>query len=264
MARKGSNRTKKSTEGKSTDKKQDQRGSSSSRSRLTRTTPERKPWTPWGKWLKRLRERRERKQQERRERRQKRQEARRKRWARRRLITTRGLVFLGLLVLACTIGGLVILLLGRPYPWESISQVRHVLDLTDRIDSQRERWESLAIDHYQVEIEYTDQDETRCGPVTIEVQDGDIVKMPSPDDTHWFPAERCVQLFGNLIIDQSFVWLEQRVSEYQPATSFLDIVFDDSFGNPVRAEAGVYDQDDRTPECCWQVSWHDLRPLYEE
>jgi hypothetical protein len=260
MARKSSTRAKKSSEGKPTD----QKAASSSRNRLTRTTPEREPWTPWGKWLKRRRERRERKQQERQERRQKRQEARRKRWARRRLITTRGLVFLGLLVLACTIGGLVILLLGRPYPWESVSQVRHVLNLTDQIDSQRERWGSLGIDHYQVEIEFTDQDETWCGPVTIEVQDGDIVNMPSPDDAHWFPAERCTELFGNLIIDQSFTWLEKRVSEYQPATSFLDIAFDDSFGYPMRAEAGVYDQDDRTPECCWQVSWRDLRPLYKE
>lgn len=264
MARQRSKRSDSSTKAKSITSKKGKPSNATSRSKSKQTTPKHEPWTPWGRWFKRQRERRERKQQERQDRRQQRQTTRRKRWARRRLITTRGLVFLGLLVLACAIAGLVMMLLGRPYPWESISQVRRVLDLTDQIDEQRSRWESLAIDHYEVEIEYTDSDETWCGPAKIEIRNGNIVNLPSPDDTHWFPADRCTELFNNLVVDRSFAWLEQQVSNYQPATSYVDIAFDDTFGHPVRAEAGIYDPNDRTPGCCWRVTWASLRPLYEE
>jgi len=264
MARERTTQSKKSARKQSVGRKLGKPSTSFTTAKPKHTTPSRDPWTPWGKWLKRRREQRERKQREREAHRQQRQAARRKRWVRRRLVTTRGLVFLVLLVLACAIAGLVIALLGRPYPWESIAQVRRVLALSDEINTQRARWESLAVDHYEVEIEYTDQDETWCGPATIEVQGGMIVNPPSPDDTHWFPSHRCTELFDYLVIARSFTWLERRVSDYRPAASYLNITFDESFGNPATAEAGLYNPDLRTPECCWRVTWRNFRPLYEE
>ena len=264
MARKRTTKSGRLAKKQSTDKKAGRQSAQPTSSKAKQSVPAREPWTPWGKWLRDQRQQRERKQREIDQRRQQRQTARRRRWARRRLITTRGLVFLALLVLACVVAGVVIVILGRPYPWESIAQVRRVFDLTDQIGAQQARWESLAVEHYEVEIEYTDSTGAWCGPATIEVRNGIIVNLPSPDDTHWFPPDRCDELFDELVIGQSFAWLERQVSDYQPATSFLDITFDESFGSPTQAEAGLYDSDSQKPGCCWRVNWRHLRPLYDE
>ena len=265
MARQRSKKSKKADTKKSASQGRKKKGSKpSTKGNPRQTVPQREPWTPWGKWAKRRRERREKKRQDRAERKRLRQEARRKRWARRRLVTTRGLVFIGLGVLACAIAAGVILLLGHPYPWETVNQVRQVLQLNEELEAQRQRWNSLAIDWYEVEIEYTDNQETWCGPVFVEVRDGEIQDAPSPDDTHWFPAERCTELFDDLIIDPSYDWLKKRVSEYQPATRSLSMTFDETFGNPTLAEAGVYDAENTMPGCCWRVTWRNLRPLYDE
>lgn len=257
-------RSKKSNAKKNTDKGKRKSSKQSAKEQSRKAVPQREPWTPWGKWAKKRRERREKKRQERADRKRQRQEARRKRWARRRLITTRGLVFIGLGVLACVIAGGVILLLGHPYPWETITQVRQVLRLNEELEAQQQRWDSLAIDWYEVEIEYTDNQETWCGPISIEVRDGKIQNTPSPDDTHWFPAQRCTELFDDLMIDTAYDWLKARVSDYQPATSSLSITFDETFGNPTLAEAGVYDPEDTAPGCCWRVTWRNLHPLYDK
>lgn len=264
MARERSKPSKKSDTRKSASKEKSQSSKSLAKAKNRQTVPQREPWTPWGRWAKRRRERKEQKRQERAERKRQRQDARRKRWARRRLITTRGAVFIGLGVLACAIAGGVILLLGHPYPWETIAQVRQVLQLNEELESQRQRWESLAIDWYEVEIEYTDDQETWCGPVLVEVRDGEIQDVPSPDDTHWFPPERCAALFDDLMIDPAYDWLKARVTEFQPATRSLMMTFDETFGNPTLAEAGVYDAEDTPPGCCWRVTWQNLRPLYDE
>ncbi len=224
--------------------------------------PEREPWTPWGKWAKARRERRERKAREREARRAARRRARELRRMRRRRLTARGIVFLALLVLACGIGGLVLLLLGRPYPWEAVGDVTEVLRLSRLLSERRARWESLAVYHYVVEIEYTDTSGAWCGPSTIEVQAGQIMDLPSSRDTHWFPPETCAALFRDLIPDHAFEWLEQQLARYRPGETYLSIRFDPDFGYPVYAEAGVYGEP--APGCCWKVTWQALRPLYDE
>ena len=236
-------------------------------SRTTRSAPskpEREPWTPWGKWLKRRRQRRERKRLEREERRRKRRQARQKRWTRRRLITTRGVVFLGLLVLACGVAAIILLILGRPYPWETIGEVREVFTITQQIETKRQRWESLSINDYQVEIEYRDNQETWCGPALITIEDGEVIERPTPSDTHWFPPERCRNLLDELLPGASFDWLAQQARRFQPGITYLDIRFDETFGYPIHAEAGVYNEDNTEPGCCWMVTWRKFQPVYSE
>ncbi len=181
---------------------------------------------------------------------------------RRRTITARGLVFLGLGVLACGIGVAVLMLLGRPYPWESVKDVTVVLRLARHLPERQARWESLAVNHYIVEIEYVDDEGTWCGPAPVEVRNGLVVTSPSPAETHWFPAGTCDALLDDLIPENAFGWLGQQVDAYRPGRSFINVQFDPDFGHPVYAEAGVYGE--RSPGCCWTVIWREMRPMIDE
>ncbi len=244
-------------------KKQATKKQAATTSAPKKTTTEREPWTPWGKWAKARRERIERKKQEKEDRRRQRIQARQIRRARRRLVATRGSVFLGLIVFACVIGLVVTFLLGRPYPWESLRDTNQALLIAQKLSEREARWKNLAVYHYTVEIEYRDEgSETWCGPVTIEVKDGTVVDPPSPVDTHWFPLDTCNALLDSLIIGQSFGWLDDQLAEIKPAQSYLRANFDPDFGYPVRAEAGVYR--DPEPGCCWVVTWQNLRPIDDQ
>jgi hypothetical protein len=219
----------------------------------------REPWTPWGKWAKARRERVERRKREREQRRADRRRARQLRRLRRRRLTARGAVFLGLIVLACVVGGLVLFLLGRPYPWEAIGDTARVLELSNTLDERRERWQRLAVRHYTIEVSYT-TDEARCGPVIVEVRDGEIVEPPTPAEGHWFPAKTCDKMLDTLTIDDAFVWLDHELENVRPGSTNLSVDFDPDFGYPTHARADTY-EDDRLPGCCWEATWHDLRPL---
>jgi hypothetical protein len=217
---------------------------------------EREPWTPWGKWAKARRERIERKKKEKEDRRKQRIRARQIR----RLVASRGTVFLGLIVFACVIGLVVTLVLGRPYPWESLRDTNQALLVSQTLPEREARWESLAIYHYTIEIEYRDEgSEVWCGPATIEVKDGVVVDLPTPVDTHWFPMKTCNALLDRLVIEESFDWLDEQLAQIKPAQTYLRASFDPDFGFPAKAEAGVYR--DPEPGCCWVVTWQDLRPI---
>jgi len=225
-------------------------------------TPQRDPWTPWGKWLKARRERRERRQREREERRAAKRHARQQRWMRRRRLTARGFVFIGLIVFACGLGGIVIAALGRPYPWQVIADVEAILRLPRTLSERQSRWESLAVDHYSVSLEYMDDQGTWCGPGRIEVEGGEIVDTPSPGDTHWFPAGACNAMVQALVFENAYGWLEDQLPTYVPRVNTIHMTFDPEFGYPTYAERRVYGEE--MPGCCWRVTWEDMRSLYDE
>lgn len=225
--------------------------------------PEREPWTPWGKWLKARRERRRRRQEAREAHKEARRKARQRRWMRRRRLTARSLVFMMLMLLACGIGLAVQLIIGRPYPWEALQSVGEAVGVSHRLPERLARWESLAVEHYTVEIEYMDNADVWCGPAVLEVQRGRIVDAPSPGSTHWFPAQRCDDLMQQLIPDNAFDWLNAQLDSYTPGETMLSVEFDAEFGYPVSAQRAVY-TDEEPPGCCWQVTWRDLRPVYED
>lgn len=218
----------------------------------------REPWTPWGKWAKARQERIARRKREREERRTQRRNARNFRRMRRRRFTMRGVVFLGLLVFVCAVGGIVLLLLGQPYPWQSVQDTASVLSLSDKLNKNRARWESLAVNHYTIEASYTAED-VRCGPVTIEVQDGRIVNAPEGNEGHWYPAETCDDLLEHLAVDGAFGWLELAIDDYHPGSTRLTMQFDPEFGYPTLGQSTVYREP--FPGCCWKATWADLRPL---
>lgn len=237
-----------------------QKQTSAAPKKTSTKSQESEPWTPWGKWAKARRERIEHKKQEKEERRRQRIQARQIRRMRRRLVVTRGTVFLGLIIFACIIGLAVTLLLGRPYPWESLRDTNQALLISQTLSERKARWESLAVHHYTVDIEYKDEgSEIWCGPANIEVKDGLVINPPTPVDTHWFPLDTCNALLDSLIIEQSFDWLDNQLTQIKPAQSYLRASFDPDFGYPVRAEAGVYQ--DPEPGCCWVVTWQNLRPI---
>jgi hypothetical protein len=221
---------------------------------------EREPWTPWGKWAKRRRERIEQRRTEREQRRIARQKRRRLRQLRRRQVTARGVGFLLMILFACAIGVLVLVLLGRPYPWESFRDVNAVLATTDELAANRDRWQSLAVTHYTVEVEYVSS-ATRCGPVRIEVLDGQIQGDPSADATFWSPPAVCDDQLDRLVIDGAFTWLRSALIDFLPGSTRLQITFDDSFGYPTHAESDVYDPDDAIDGCCWRADWRDVQPI---
>jgi hypothetical protein len=229
-------------------------------SQAARTEEAAQPRTPWGRWARR----REQKRQEREERRALRQRVRQLRWQRRRRITLRGVIFIGLLVLACGIAALVLILLGRPYPWEAMGDVTQALRLSRVLSERQARWETLAVEHYEVEIEYTDNAQTWCGPALIEIRDGRAVSLPSPDETHWFPRETCDQIVRQLLFDRAFGWLQGRLDEFRPGRTTITMTFDPEFGYPTGASAGVYDPADELPGCCWEARWQRMRPLYDD
>ncbi len=224
--------------------------------------PEHEPWTPWGKWAAERRRRKEQRQREREKQRAERQRARMLRRMRRRRLTARGAVFIGLMVLACGIGGVVLVLLGRPYPWEALGDVTGVLRLTRSLPEHRARWESLAVHHYMVEVEYI-AGETWCGPAVVEVRNGHIVELPSPAETHWFPSQVCDSLLESLIFEDVFDWLQGHLDHFVPGGgSYIHITFDEDFGYPTYAEVGVYGAE--VPGCCWRATWRDMRPLVDK
>lgn len=227
--------------------------------RSKKSAAPREPWTPWGKWAKARKERIERRQREQEKRREQRRRARQLRRLRRRRLAARGGIFLGLLGLACGIGFLVLMVLGRPYPWEALRDVTKALQLSQTLAESRERWENLAIRHYTVEVEYTAH-QVRCGPVTLEVRGGEIVRSPRPDQTHWFPREVCDSLAGSLTIEGAFDWLDRQTQQFQPGRTYLHAEFDPGFGYLTYVEVGVYG-DERPPDCCWTVTWRNLRLL---
>lgn len=244
--------------------RQSKRKTGTTKSRSTRRTrpAEPEPQTPWGRWLQARRSRREAKQRER-ERRRAARRARRRRWVlRQQRQIARALVFLVLLVGACGIGAGVLLVGGRPYPWEAIREINEVMSVATRLEDNRARWESLAVDHYLIDIEYTDDSGTWCGPGTVEVLSGRVVSLPSASETHWTPPETCEALMDELIPGAAFDWLEARLGDYQPGDSNLRVEFNPEFGNLRYAEASTYGE--RAPGCCWRADWRKLRLLYEE
>jgi hypothetical protein len=231
----------------------------SSKGRRTRKkTAKRDPWTPWGKWAKARRERIARKKREREKRREDRQRARQLRRLRRRRVTARGAIFLGLVALACVIGGLVLVLLGRPYPWEAVDDTAEMLALSRRLAERHARWDRLAVHHYTIEVSYT-AGQVRCGPITLEVQDGRVLDPPTATGGHWFPEETCDALLDSLTVEGAFDWLQGQMADFRPGSTYLTVEFDPDFGYPVDAERGVYG--DQFPGCCWRATWRDLRPL---
>jgi hypothetical protein len=251
----------KQTSGKAGDKK-----SASPKRGQTRqpapVTPEREPWTPWGKAAKSRRERKARKQAERERQKMERIEARRIRRTRRRLITARGFVFLILLIVTCAIGGIILLLMGRPYPWEALSDVSAMQQFSQTLKENRERWESLGIRHYLVEIQYQDDSGTICGPVMVEVRDGIVEDKPSARETHWFPADECDKLLDDLTIDRAFDWLDEQSALYRPGQTDFEVTFDPDFGYPRWAQTSAYDEP--VAGCCWTVTWANMRPLIDQ
>jgi hypothetical protein len=237
--------------------------------RAHKSPGKRDPWTPWGKWAKARRERIERRQREREERRLRRQQARRRRRMRRRVRIARGFVFLGLIVLAFAIAGVVFLVIGRPYPWDMIEDVVRAQKIGQALGDQQARWDSLGITHYTVEITYQ-KGATRCGPAVVEVGAGRILDQTERADTHWFPPEDCDALLDALLIGESYDWLTGQLDAFRPGRTYLYVEFDPDFGYPTRANGGVYESSliyvstDDPPGTRWDVTWRDLRPLDEE
>lgn len=227
--------------------------------RSSKPASQREPWTPWGKWAKARRERIEQRRKERENRRKQRRRKREKRRLRRRLLATRGIVFLGLVGLTCGIGLFVLLFLGRPYPWEAVRDVIELMQLSQALSERRERWESLAIHHYTIEVAYM-EGQTRCGPVMLEVRNGQVVDPPGPDRLHWFPAEVCDALLTSLTVEGAFERLDRQLSQFQPGESYLQATFDPGFGYLTDIEVGIYSYE-RLPGCCWSVTWRNLRLL---
>ncbi|GAB4468910.1 MAG: hypothetical protein Kow00124_03600 [Anaerolineae bacterium] len=178
---------------------------------------------------------------------------------RRRRFLARGGVFLLLGLAACGIGGLVLMLLGRPYPWQSLRDVAAVLEISSGLEGHRARWQSLGMEHYRVEVEYQ-QGSIWCGPVTIEVREGRVLTAPSQATAlHWFPPDACDEHLRRMVPDSAFDWLAEEAEQFMPGETYLRARFDPDFGHPVEASGGSYD--DETPGCCWRAVWADLRPL---
>ncbi|NDJ34221.1 MAG: hypothetical protein GYB64_06100 [Chloroflexi bacterium] len=222
---------------------------------------EREPWTPWGKWLKRRRERIEQRRQQREERRRQKQLARQRRWQHRRLVATRMLVFVGLGVFACGIGMAVILVIGRPYPWQTYQDVTASIRADRALPEHRERWQSLGIEHYTITVTYRTQ-EAVCGPVTLEVDAGRIVDPPAADDLTWFPESVCDARLADLTVNGAFEWLNAVIGDFRPGIDSLRIEFNEAFGHPVYAEFSVYDNE-APADCCWTVEWRDFQPILD-
>lgn len=220
----------------------------------------REPWTPWGKWAKRRRERIATRKREREERRATRQRARMLRRMRRRRFLARGGVFILLFVFACMVGLLVFVLIGQPYPWQSLHDMTTVLRITRELEANQARWASLSIEHYTVEVEYR-AGEVWCGPVALEVKAGAVVNTPAPSDTHWYPTSDCDQALQIMLITGAFEQLAAEIKRFTPGDSYLNATFDPDFGYITFIEAGVYADDDQSPDCCWQAAWQSLRPI---
>jgi hypothetical protein len=223
--------------------------------------PQREPWTPWGKWSKRRREEAERKRIEREERRREEQRQSVLRRLRRKQITLRSVVFVGLMVFACLIGFMVLLLLGRPYPWEAFSDVTSAMTISTDLENKRQRWNELGIDHYTVEVSYS-SGATRCGPVVIEVENGQIVTDPLRNAEQWTPREVCSMLVDKFTVEVAFQWMDDELGVLSPGDTYLRASFDPILGYPHLLKGGSYDLlVSGSADCCWQVEWKSLQPI---
>lgn len=236
--------------------------SKTTRKRSTSRTPEREPWTPWGKWQKARHERRERRRQAREARRIARQQARIHRRRRLQLLTLRPLVFMLLLLLSCSVGLIVQLIIGPPFPWVAIRDTARTVHVVQDLEGRQARWQSLALDHYTVEFEYTDNMGVWCGPGEVEVREGRVVRVPNRARIHWTPAAECSRLVQQLTPDNAFDWLRGHLREYVPGQTVLTAEFDGEFGYLVRAAQSTHG--DETPGCCWEVTWRNVQPALDD
>jgi hypothetical protein len=232
------------------------------RKRNTARTPEHEPWTPWGKWQKARQERRERRRQAREARRIARQQARIRRRRRLQLLTLRPLVFVLLLLLSCSVGLIVQLVIGPPFPWVAIRDTARTVHVAQELESRQARWQSLALNHYTVEFEYIDNAGVWCGPGQIEVQDGRVVRVPDRADTHWTPPAECSRLVRQLTPDNAFGWLRGHLREYVPGQTVLNAQFNGEFGYLTWAAQSTHREE--TPGCCWEVTWQNVRPVLDD
>jgi hypothetical protein len=244
--------------------KRSDKSSAKADTRLTLTSkqpPAREPWTPWGKWNKRRREEIERRRIEREERQREKQRQAILRRLRRRRVTLRSSVFLGLMVLACLIGLIVLLLLGRPYPWEAFSDVTSAMTLSTDLKNKAQRWDELGVEHYTVQVSYT-SGATRCGPATVEVRNNQIVGDPSKRAEQWTPREVCSMLLEKFAVNSAFGWIDAELTALQPGETYLRASFDPILGYPTSLEGGTYDLlASGSASCCWQVKWDSLQPI---
>jgi hypothetical protein len=226
--------------------------------------PAREPWTPWGKWNKRRKEELERRRIEREQRLREKQRQAVLRRLRRRRVTLRSGVFLGLMVLACLIGFIVLLLLGRPYPWEAFRDVTGAMTLSQEAENKQQRWNELGIDHYTVEVTYI-SGATRCGPVMIKVENDEITGDPLRNAEQWTPREVCSMLLTEFTVDGAFQWLDAELNALRPGETYLRASFDPILGYPTSLKAGTYDLlAAGSADCCWQAEWKSLQPINNE
>lgn len=221
---------------------------------------EREPWTPWGKAAKRRRERKERKRLERIERKNERIRRRQLARLRRRRFMARGGVFIFLFGIGLIVAFVVLTVLGRPYPWESVRDLSRLQSIQLALSDSESRWESLAVGSYQITMMYTRNDSVSCGPAVIEVEDGEVVRTPEQDDEDWSRA--CDQLINDLTVDAAFDLLDEQIQTFEPSATILDARFDQDFGYLTMLTVDRYDE--RDEGCCWTASWSDMQPQYAD
>lgn len=212
------------------------------------------PWTPWGKWARARQQRRSEREKARSERRQIRQLRR----LRRKGYFQRALVFSGLLLSTCLVGTLVMIMIGRPYPWETFADVRRASEISHQLDANQARWESLSIRDYTIQVEYSHGNQ-RCGPSTIVVREGRVAVEESK--RHWGISDRCKELFDTIGVDDSFTWLDTLLAGFEPGSERIGASFSSEFGYITSIEVRAYDVPRSV--CCWRINWSNLSPLME-
>ncbi len=216
----------------------------------------REPWTPWGKWAKRRRERKEQKRLAKIKRKEEHIRRRRLARLRRRMLMARGSVFVLLFGLGVVVVFIVLTLLGRPYPWESVRDLSRLQDIQLELPEQQSRWQSLAVNHYRIEVTYNRNDDIACGPAILEVRDSEIIDMPDNDDEAW--SQACSRLVANLTIESAFGLLNEEVNIFEASSTILQASFDQDFGYLTLISVDRYDE--RSSGCCWQATWNELQP----
>jgi hypothetical protein len=69
-------------------------------------------------------------------------------------------------------------------------------------------------------------------------------------------------LLPSFTVEGAFVWLRTELSTFAPGQTYLHATFDPDFGYVTRIEAGDYRTDE--PDCCWTVTWANMRLLPDE
>jgi hypothetical protein len=157
-------------------------------------------------------------------------------------------------------GGVILLALGRPYPWEALADVTAVMRLSQTLDSQQARWESLAIRNYRIEVLYTSRDAV-CGYANLEVREGRVVGQLIQGGDHWFPPDVCNGLVDRFTVDGAFRWIDSEIAAFLPGRSHLRADFDPAFGFPTHFTRTLYTEMLLTADCCWEALWRNLQPL---